>query len=542
MKAKPGKAVLALTAVAIAYVVLAFAGFHFGLLVKQVSPVWPPSGFAVAALLLWGGWLWPGIAVGAFAANYASGEQIWVAALVAIGNTLEAVVGTHLLRSRFEFNNRLERVRDVLALLFCSAIVSTMIAATIGSASLCMGGITHWSAYHYVWVTWWVGDGMGILVIAPVLLVWLQGGLRISLSQQLEGGALLLVLLSLTVLTLSLAPSHRSAALHYFEFPILLWAALRFDQRGATLAILIIASISAVLTIQGTGPFGLYGAAINLRLLQAFVLALAVTGLVIGAITAERRRLTEELVSARDSAVDASKAKSLFLANMSHELRTPLTAVIGYVEMLEEGIHELPPAAIDRDLGSIKSAATHLLSLINDILDLSKIEAGKLMMYPEKVDLETLLNEVVDTVKPLAAKNENSFELSTALDKHLDFVADSVRLRQILFNLLSNASKFTHTGSITLHATHCAVGEDTWLQFCVSDTGIGMTEEQISKLFQKFQQLDPSFTRRYGGTGLGLAISRYLAETMGGHLSVESEAGKGSTFKLILPPRPPQKR
>ncbi|MGI8906819.1 MAG: MASE1 domain-containing protein [Candidatus Sumerlaeaceae bacterium] len=540
MKLKSGRAWLQLAMVAIAYLLLARAGFHFAHLVKQVSPVWPASGFALAALLLWGRWLWPGITLGAFLANYFSGEPMWVAAIIAAGNTLEGVIGAILLQRFCNFRNSMDRVRDVLSLLLCCVVGSTMIAATAGSVALCAGGITQWPEFHFVWITWWVGDGMGILAVAPAMLVWLQSTPKLPLSRRLEAAALAAVLLTFTVLTLTLGPSHRATSLQYFEFPILIWAALRFEQRGSTLAILIIAAISALLTVQGSGPFAQYSQAINLRLLQAFIAALAITGLILGAIIAERSRLNGELIVARDSALEASRAKSLFLANMSHELRTPLTAVIGYAEMLQEEIQDVTPDRVTSDLGNIKSAATHLLSLINDILDLSKIEAGKLTMFPEQVDLLPLLTEVINTVRPLATKNGNSLELQTELNADDGFfVVDSIRLRQILFNLLSNAAKFTHSGSIILSVCCAPARHDGWIQFSVIDSGIGMTPEQISKLFQKFQQLDPSFTRRYGGSGLGLAISRYLAEKMGGSLTVESQQGQGSTFHLHLPPKPP---
>lgn len=535
MNVKSFSAILQIALVGAIYVLLAKAGFHFALLVKQVSPVWPPSGFALAAILIGGTRLWPGIMLGAFLANFLTYEPIPVALTIAAGNTLEAIVAATLLRQFTGIHTRLDRVRDVLGLLLWGVCVSPMIAATVGSLSLAAGGITQWTGIQYVWLTWCVGDALGILVVAPAILVWLHRMPRFGSMKRLEAIVLAVVLFTLTVLTLRLSPSHRSTALHYIEFPLLIWAALRFEQRGATLTILLIASIASLLTVQGSGPFAQYSPVINLRLLQAFVIALALTGLVLGAITAERRQLHEEVVAARDAAVEASRAKSLFLANMSHELRTPLTAVIGYSEMLEEGLEEMPTATIRSDVGSIKSAATHLLSLINDILDLSKIEAGKLQIFPERFELLPVLDEVIKTVEPLAQKNSNIVELHADLQPGFSMVADSIRLRQILFNLLSNACKFTHSGLIVLNARVGRQAEQDCVEFSVSDSGIGMSAAQMEQLFQKFQQLDPSFTRRYGGTGLGLAISRYLTQNMGGNLVVQSEPGTGSQFTLRLP-------
>ncbi|MDF2815315.1 MAG: response regulator, partial [Paenibacillus sp.] len=241
---------------------------------------------------------------------------------------------------------------------------------------------------------------------------------------------------------------------------------------------------------------------------------------------------TADLIKARDEAIEASKIKSQFLANMSHELRTPLNAIIGYSEMLVEEATEIGETSFAEDLRKIHSSGKHLLSLINDILDLSKIEAGKMDIYLEVCELDGFVRDVAATVDPLMNKNGNQFAINGIPGF---FRTDVTKLRQIILNLLSNASKFTTNGQIQLDIGHAAESDKSGLRFQVTDNGIGMSPEQMDKLFVAFTQADLSTTRKYGGTGLGLAISQRFAVMLGGYIQVESELDKGSTFTVWLP-------
>ena len=248
----------------------------------------------------------------------------------------------------------------------------------------------------------------------------------------------------------------------------------------------------------------------------------------------EIRKMNLDLARARDEALESSKLKSQFLANMSHELRTPLNAVIGYSEIIQEEATDLAQEQIADDADKINRAGKHLLSLINDILDLSKIEAGKMDVYIETINLNELLQDVVITAQPLMKKNNNTFEANTSNVSGL-IESDHIKVRQILFNLVSNASKFTKNGTVSLDVSILESATTSNLQLKVSDTGIGMTAAQLEKLYSAFSQADPSTTRQYGGTGLGMAITRHFVELLNGHIDVTSEPEIGTEFIVTLP-------
>ncbi|NJO86039.1 MAG: hypothetical protein HC818_05140, partial [Synechococcaceae cyanobacterium RM1_1_27] len=237
---------------------------------------------------------------------------------------------------------------------------------------------------------------------------------------------------------------------------------------------------------------------------------------------------------AREAAETANQSKSQFLANMSHELRTPMNAIIGYTEILMEEAEEEELDSFVPDLQKIHGAAKHLLSLINDVLDLSKIEAGKMDLYLETFDLDAMIQDVASTIQPLADKNGNRVVVRQA-EALGSIHGDATKLRQNLFNLLSNACKFTHQGNVYLDVARRQNQGREWVFFRIRDSGIGMTTEQISRLFQAFTQADQATTRKYGGTGLGLVITRRFCQMMGGDIKVESELGQGSTFTFWIP-------
>ncbi len=251
-------------------------------------------------------------------------------------------------------------------------------------------------------------------------------------------------------------------------------------------------------------------------------------------LVAELEVANTDLGDAKRSADDANTAKSTFLANMSHELRTPMNAIIGYSELLMEEAEDLDLKSFAQDLKSIHTAGRHLLALINDVLDLSKVEAGKMELFLESFDLDELVSEVVSTVRSLVQNKNNHLEV----ERHGELgimKADLTKTRQALFNLISNAAKFTKEGRITLSSARTVGADGDWVTFKVSDTGIGIPADKIGTIFEEFAQADATTTRDYGGTGLGLAITKRFCEMMGGTIAVESQPGQGSTFSIRLP-------
>ena len=262
----------------------------------------------------------------------------------------------------------------------------------------------------------------------------------------------------------------------------------------------------------------------------AFLIGTLITFLVVRTTS----RSEAEQLRAREAAQKANGQKSIFLANMSHELRTPLNAILGYSEMLSEDACAVGHETMAADSKKINAAGKHLLNLINDILDLAKIEAGKMQLYLDEFEVAQLVTEVAATIEPLVVKNGSVLQLHNATDLG-SMRADMTKVRQALLNLLGNAAKFTSDGHITLTSSRAKRGSRDWIILQVADTGIGMSDEELGRLFQDFSQGDASTTRKYGGTGLGLSISKRFCKMMGGDLSAISAVGVGSEFTIELP-------
>ena len=519
---------------AIVYIAAARLGLAIDAIAGFATLVWPPTGIALAALLILGSRVWPGIFVGALVANMMTGAPLVVALGIALGNTLEAVVATWLLRRIPGFRPALDRIRDVLALIGFAAVLATTLSATIGVTSLRLGGILPAEQVGIAWRAWWLGDLVGALVVAPALLgLATLPRIRATPPRILEAAWLLIVVTAVALMIFGGSAISESYIFGraYLIFPALIWAALRFGVAGATSMMLLTSAIAIWGTSRGVGPFAGRALYEGLFALQTFMSVAAATFLMLAAAIAERRRAEEGLRRAHEVVTEANRTKAEFLAVMSHELRTPLNAIAGYVELILMETKGRVTEAQRAYLSRIQSNQQHLLAMIEDVLSFAKVEAGRLSMSKQTVAVCEMLDAVTALIEPELRRKELVFTRD-GCDPSFAVSADPERLRQILLNLLANAAKFTAAGG---HITVGAVRERDCIHMWVRDTGIGIPSDQLDRVFEPFFQVHRGTTRTYPGIGLGLAIARDFAGAMGGELRLESELGKGTTATLELP-------
>jgi signal transduction histidine kinase len=530
-----------------------FAGAELGLslatLHQNVTPVWPPTGIAIAALLIFGPRVWPGVFAGALAANLALNLPIASDVGIATGNTLEAILAWYLLQRSKRWDRSFESVRDVMTFIVYAGVLAPLVSATIGSLSVCFGDPAQLPNFAWLWLTWWMGDGFGALIVSPLLLSW-------SLSWKIDSAdapeiASLLVLLIIVVLIVFggwFPGPVKTYPLAYLCLPCLLWAALRFDQRIVTGSIVLMASVAVWGAKHGYGPFVQPSANVTLLLLMSFVGTSALMTLLVAAVTVERRkaedekwRLASELERrrtdllereshARQQAEEASRLKEEFLATVSHELRTPLNAVVGWSRLLRSG--KLDNDGMTHAVDVIERNAAAQRQIIEDLLDVSRIVAGKLRISTQPVDLLLVIHAAIDAVQPAAEAKE--IKISTHVEApDLIVKADVERLQQVFWNLLSNAVKFTPHGSlIDVYLER----SDSLAEVRIEDSGPGVPPEFLPHIFERFSQADGSSTRKHGGLGLGLAIVRHLVEIHGGTVSATNrEAESGAILTVRLP-------
>jgi PAS domain S-box-containing protein len=631
------------------------------------TPVWPPSGIALAALLLWGNRLWPGVWIGSFAANVTIEGAVLASAVIATGSALQAHVVAALLARSLGVPRRFERVRDVA--IFVGLVVSgAVIAPTV--ALLPLAAIYPLPLIDLAanWWTWWQGDACGMLLVTPLALTWSVPGMRWTREKVLEAIAFAVLLLAAGDVVFT-----GSAGRTFVMVPFVVWAAFRFGQREVTTTSAAICGMALWYSSgRFLGPFAEMPRNEALLLLLVFVSTVVVTGLMLCALLAqlhaareeletrvaertralaetegrfrlmvesvvdyaiymldahgrvaswnagaerikgyradeiigeqfsrfylpedvaagkperdlqvaaregrlaeegwrvrkdgsifwgsvllsavhgdsgrligfakvtrdltEKKQVEAELVRAKTEAERANESKSQFLANMSHELRTPLNSLLILARLLADNAGGRLDAKQVRFAQTIYASGMDLLGLINDLLDLAKIEAGAMTaLHMGPVRLAELRDDIERTFREMAREKKLDFALELAPGVPETIRTDATRVKQVLKNLLANAFKFTRQGGVRLRI---ACYGPTSVAFAVMDTGIGIAPDKQRMIFEAFQQADGTTSRQYGGTGLGLSISRELTRLLGGELEVASEAGKGSTFTLILP-------
>jgi signal transduction histidine kinase len=502
------------------------------------TAVWPPSGIALAALLLGGRRLWPAVLAGSFFANLTIDGALLAAAVIAAGSSIQAVVMAALVRRHVGVPYHFENIDQVVKFVLVAALGST-IAATLALPALYFLYRMPPSELLGNWATWWQGDACGVLIFTPLILSW-SGRIRWQPRRLLEVAAFAVLLLGATQIVF-----HGSGARTFLIVPFIVWAAFRFGQRGMTTAVTAVCAIALWYTLAiKRGPFASEPMHESLLLLLLFISTLVFTGLVLCAVLRQLEQAVSELESrvsqrtaeleeAKVAAERANEAKSQFLANMSHELRTPLNSLLILARLLADNVGgNLNPKQV-QFAQTIYASGMDLLSLINDLLDLAKIEAGAitaLNIAPAR--LEELREDLERTFRQVAQDKGLQFAISLDASLPATIRTDMPRLKQVLKNLLANAFKFTKQGRVALDI---APAEAKRIAFSVVDTGIGIPPDKQKLIFEAFQQADGTTSRHYGGTGLGLSISRELTRLLGGEIRVASEPGKGSAFTLYLP-------
>jgi signal transduction histidine kinase len=518
------------------YVVAARLGLAFDPLSGFATLVWPPTGISLAAVLLLGYRVWPGILIGAAAANLLAGAPTAVALGIGVGNTLEAIAGAYLLRRIPRFTVSLERVSSVVGLVALAALLSTLISATIGVAALHAANVVQQSELGETWRAWWIGDMVGALLIAPLILVWSsepRARFRQHWAERLALGVAVVVV-SVTMFFSGVpglptlpTPFHQTDLV----FAVLIWAALRFGQRGAVTAAFWVSATALAGTVRGYGPFAIAEPHYSLVSLQTFIALAATTVLLLGATIAERRIAHDAARKAQEEAARANLVKSEFLAVMSHELRTPLNAIAGYAELLETGVYGALSEKQADIVGRIHRNERDLLTLIDEILGFARAEKGQVPVKRENVQIAEAFDAVEPLIEPVLRRKR--FVVKRDLPRpRLAVQADPEGLKQILVSLLSNASKYTDEGGmITLGAER----EGRKVRIWVRDTGVGIPEDQLQRVFEPFFQPNHGTTRRSTGVGLGLTLARDLARRMQGDVTIASKVGRGTTASVVLP-------
>ena len=510
---------LRLALVAAAYVVGARLGLELALVNGQVTPVWPPTGIAVVAILIFGARVWPAIALAAFAVNLPLGPNPLGAALIAVGNTAAPLTAAYLLRAT-GFRLQLDRLRDA-GLIVLAALAGMTVSATVGSLVLVFSGRIAAAAFPQTWAVWWTGDAMGVLLVAPFLLCFLPSPARPPLSWHRRAE---LALLLAAVAVVTFVVFQNQLRLEYLVFPLIMLAALRFRLRGAAPAALIASGVAVWAAVKGTGPFATESLLQKMVTLQVFNIFVALASFVLASYVETR--------DAAQRARVASETKSEFLRVAAHELRGPLSVLAGYLSILAGGDLGTPPPRWSGPLDILMRKTEELNDVMDQLLEVARLDGDVMAPARRVLDLRDVAAEAVERARPRASLAHGEVTLEEP-PRPVQVMGDAAQLGRVLDNLINNALAYTDRPP----QVKVSAGIDgSQAVVRVDDHGIGIAADMHDKVFEPFHRGDQH--DHTPGSGLGLYISRELARAHGGTLALErSEPGAGSTFRLTLPLR-----
>ncbi len=512
--------------VALAYWLAASASLRLALVHGQVTPIWPPTGIALVAMLVFGRRVWPAVFLGALAVNLPIGPSPLGAAFIAAGNTLAPLAAASLLK-RVGFRIELNRLRDAAAIIVLGALVAMTISATVGSSVLLLSGAVPADGFWSTWAVWWTGDAMGVLLVAPFLLSLLPNASSPVLTLR-SGAEFVGLLLGVGILTFVLFQNQ--LRLEYLVFPLIMLAAWRFRLRGAAPAALIASGVAIWAAVQGTGPFGDETLLQKMVTLQVFNVFLALASFVLAAFIEARKR-AEEMTRLYVSASAASQTKSSFLNMAAHELRAPLTVFTGYLSLLSGGSLGKPPRAWETPINILMSKTSEMERIISDLQSASRLE----VVHPQLGAVAIDLRKVVEAGVERASARTELLRAEVTVNLPTDPVpveADEEHLGRLVDDLINNALTYT------IRTPRLVIGLNTRSRKAivrVEDNGVGIRVGERERVFDRlYRVVDPQVV--VPGIGLGLYICRQLAQSYGGSLVVEtSTPGKGSVFALTLP-------
>lgn len=512
-------------AVGCAYFLSGKLGLSLAFLHPSATPVWPPSGIALAAVILFGYRVWPAVALGAFILNALTAGSLLTSAFIAVGNTLESVLGGYLVNRFADGRNCFNRINTTLRYLLLAAALSTTVSATMGVTILSSTGFSQWKNYPSVWLTWWLGDFVSDIIVAPALLVWSATSFEFWRRRWVD---VLLVSLSVFFVTGLIYTEwflKQSFPLHFLILPLFIWSSLRLGHHGATLASVISSGIAVFGTLENWGPFAGFEPNQALVLLQAFMGTVSLTGLMLAAILKERSVAQTLLAQQARELSIVNKQLEQFAYASSHDLKEPLRKISNFTDLLMQRLKGAMDQETRKYGENIIAGVSRMKQLIDDLLNYSRI--GLEERVKEEVDLTQIVNEVLKDIEMTVQENKAVIhrEPLPVLLGH------PFQMRQLFQNLILNGIKFHGPAPPEINIS--AKKRDSEWIFAVKDNGIGIAPIYKDRIFHVFQRLHSR--DQYPGTGIGLAICKKIVEGHGGHIWVESEVGQGASFFFTLP-------
>ncbi len=514
---------------ALIYFLAAKASMTLAIPPGYATALWPPSGIALAAVLLLGRRIWPGIWIGAALANLTVQGLPLLAAGIGTGNTLEAVVAAALVRPFINRRGEFDSGEAVVIFSFASAL-SAFIAAIIGTLCLILAGSLPLSAFSSNAWTWFQGDVSGMVIVAPLLLAWRwRKNTAWPITKWIEAVvlALALVLVSLIIFDIGFQGG-LVLPMAFATLPFVVWTAIRFEQRSTMAAIAAISAIAVWSTAQGKGPFATGSAEIGSLLLLGYTGTLVITGLVLSAVMGQRDRAVGAVHQRVEELQERERQLNEFLAMLSHELRNPLAPMVNAIAVIRKSPGHTP----EQMLSIVERQVAHLSHIVDDLLDVSRITRGKILLDRKTVDLNEIVSRVLEERHGLIAARGHKVDSQLAPEA-VFIQADPTRISQVALNLINNAAKYTPAGG---HIRITVARENNQAILRVRDSGIGIAPELLPRIFDLFTQGDRSLDRSEGGLGIGLTIARRLIEMHEGTIEAASNGpGQGSEFIVRLP-------